>query len=79
MTGVSRSRVLTFDGLLDWIVTLRNDLGLPISLSAVGVRESDIPEITRMALADANMATNPIPVNEEKLQKLLRKALSGRL
>ncbi|MFW6333425.1 MAG: iron-containing alcohol dehydrogenase, partial [Thermodesulfobacteriota bacterium] len=69
----------SFDGLLDWIVTLRNDLGMPISLSAVGVRESDIPDITRMALADANMATNPIPVNEEKLQKLLRKALSGRL
>jgi len=69
----------TFDGLLNWIIDLRNDLGMPISLNAVGVREADIPEIARMAMADANMATNPIPMTEEKLVKLLRKALSGRL
>ncbi len=31
------------------------------------------------ALADANMAINPIHMNEEKIRKLLRKALSGRL
>ncbi len=69
----------TFDGLLNWLIDLRNDLGMPISLSAVGVRESDLPEITRMAMDDANMETNPIPMTEEKLEKLLRKALSGRL
>jgi alcohol dehydrogenase class IV len=69
----------TFDGLLNWIIDLRNDLGMPISLNAVGVREADIPEIARMAMADANMATNPIPMTEEKLVKLLRRALSGRL
>ena len=69
----------TFDGLLNWIIDLRNDLGMPISLNAVGVREADIPEIARMAMADANMATNPIPMTEEKLVKVLRKALSGRL
>jgi alcohol dehydrogenase class IV len=32
-----------------------------------------------MAMADANMATNPIPMTEDKLRKLLRKALTGRL
>lgn len=69
----------TFDGLMDWIIDLRSELGMPISLSAVGVRESDIPDIAAMAMADANMATNPIPMTEDKLRKLLRKALSGRL
>lgn len=69
----------TFDGFLDWIITLRNDLGMPISLEAISVRKSDIPRIIRMALSDANMETNPIPMTPEKLEKLLNRALSGRL
>ncbi len=69
----------TFNGFMDWIITLRNDLGMPISLKAVGVRPSDIPDIMHKALADANMVTNPIPMKEENLEKLLKKTISGRL
>jgi alcohol dehydrogenase class IV len=69
----------SFDGFLDWLVTLRNELGMPISLKAVGVRRSDIPQVIQAALADGNMATNPIPMTQGKMEKLLHKAMSGRL
>jgi alcohol dehydrogenase class IV len=67
----------TFNGFLDWIVTLRNELGMPISLNAVGVRKSDIPKIVRAALADGNMSTNPISMTEDKMIKLLYNAIDG--
>jgi alcohol dehydrogenase class IV len=82
ISGLARSIDLpqhTFDGFLDWIISLRNDPGMPISLKDVGVRKSDIPHIITLALQDANMETNPISVTEEGLQKLLIKAMSGRL
>jgi alcohol dehydrogenase class IV len=68
----------SFDGFLDWVVTLRNELGMPISLQAVGIRKSDIPAIVRAALADANMSTNPIPMTAKKLTALLHTAVRGR-
>ena len=69
----------SFNGFLDWIVTLRNELGMPISLRAVGVRKTDIPKIARAALADGNISTNPIPMTEGKMTKLLHDATSGRV
>ena len=69
----------SFEGFMDWIVTQRHALGMPISLKALGVQKADIPKLARTALADGNMATNPIPMTEAKMAKLLHKAMSGRL
>lgn len=69
----------SFEGFMDWIVTQRHTLGLPISLRALGVPKTDIPRLARSALADGNMATNPIPMTEAKMAKLLHRAMSGRL
>jgi hypothetical protein len=68
-----------FDGFFDWILTLRYDLGMPISLKAIGVRKSDIPKIVTVALADGNMSTNPVSMTEGKITKLLHNAVSGRV
>lgn len=56
--------------------SLRDELGAPPSLAAVGMREEDIPEAARLALA-AIPSSNPRPVELEDLETLLRAAWAG--
>ena len=32
----------TFDGFMDWLMTLREEIGIPMTLQAVGVQASDV-------------------------------------
>ena len=68
-----------YRGVVDWILELRLDLGLPGTLGELGVRKDHIPELVERALADANAATNPVPLDRQGLERLFRWAISGRL
>lgn len=53
-------------------------LGLPTTLSAVGVNEDQFEELARTSLTDRHLATNPIPITKaEQVTQMLRLA-SGR-
>jgi alcohol dehydrogenase class IV len=43
-----------------------------------GIR-SDIPRLTDRALADANAATNPVPLDREGMERLFGWAIKGRM
>jgi alcohol dehydrogenase class IV len=68
-----------YRGVVDWILALRLDLGLPGTLGELGVRMEHIPTLVDRALADANAATNPVPLDRQGLERLFRWAISGRL
>lgn len=61
-----------FDGFYDFIVQLRDELGVPKTLGAFGVDESRIDELAEMALADPNARGNPCTLHLDNIKELLR-------
>ncbi len=68
-----------YRGALDWVLGLRMELGIPATLSELGVRESDIPDLAARALQDANAATNPVPLDLDGLTRVFRWAVRGKV
>ena len=58
----------------DWVQRLNERLGMPAGLGAMGVPESDIPEIALKASKDHLSKTNPRPVSAGDYENLLRAA-----
>jgi len=63
------------DAAIEAVQTLAERIDIPKSLSAVGVTESQIPEMVRQAVDDSNHATNPRPCSAQDFDRLYRLAL----
>jgi alcohol dehydrogenase class IV len=57
-------------GFLDWLSDLRTQLGIPNSLTPLGVRPEHIPELVKIAFADGCHPNNPRPVSEGDFERL---------
>jgi len=66
-----------FDAFVNWVADLKLELGMPVNLKELGIRESHIPKIAEKALADANIGTNPVQMDQKRLEKFLFDALAG--
>ena len=66
-----------FDSFLDWIVTLRRDLGIPESLAALGVEASQLERIAEMAEMDPSAGGNPLPFARAEARQVLDAAMRG--
>ncbi|WP_299234213.1 iron-containing alcohol dehydrogenase [uncultured Halomonas sp.] len=64
-----------FDGFRTFVQTLNDRLGIPRTLSEIGVTEDRIDELTRMALQDPSCGGNPIVLTQENLEALFRRCL----
>jgi alcohol dehydrogenase class IV len=60
-----------FDGFCDYVDGLNASLGIPKTLTALGVENPDIDRIVAGALKDPSTGGNPIEMNEENTTKLL--------
>jgi len=69
----------SFDGVLDWILRFRRDLGIPHSLADIGIPGDRAEEIGRLAEHDPSTGGNPVPVDAAALTSIFRAALSGRV
>lgn len=49
-----------FDGVLDWVLALRAEIGIPHSLEEIGIGDGDIERVRHMAKMDAAAAGNPV-------------------
>ncbi|TAK52582.1 MAG: iron-containing alcohol dehydrogenase [Gammaproteobacteria bacterium] len=66
--------------VLDWILDLRERIGIPHTLAALGVTAERVPLLARMAAADPSTGTNPVqPVTAEQFEALFHSAIEGRL
>jgi alcohol dehydrogenase class IV len=75
-------RILDLDGgdtasLVDFLIALRNDLGIPHTLAALGIGVEDAAEIGRRALEDPSTATNAAPLDAADLEALFLAAATG--
>ena len=68
-----------FTGVLDWVLHLRNEVGIPHSLAEIGIDDSRIEQIGQMAEVDPSAGTNPIAFSASEYSKLFEKALRGEL
>ena len=58
-----------------WARGLKNDLGLPAGLAAMGVDEAVLPDIAEAAARDHLNETNPRPANAADFRAILRAAM----
>jgi alcohol dehydrogenase class IV len=82
MTALARYLGLanpSFQATLDWILALREDIGIPSDLAALGVTEAQIEALAAMAAVDPSAGSNPIPLTVENLTVLFQNAVQGRI
>ncbi|MDF3074122.1 MAG: iron-containing alcohol dehydrogenase [Alphaproteobacteria bacterium] len=69
----------SFGGVLDAVLKLRQDIGIPHKLSDLGVKPEHIPRFAPMAAIDLTAGSNPVPVAEKDMVTLYQAAVEGRL
>jgi alcohol dehydrogenase class IV len=68
-----------FIAVLDWVLEFRQALGIPHTLTEIGVPGDRAADIGRMAEADPSAGGNPSPVDAAILHRLFEAALAGKL
>ena len=66
-----------FGAVLDWVLGLREQIGIPHTLGDIGVAEEHVARLAPMAVADPSSATNPVPLSTASLSTLYRRAIAG--
>ncbi|MGL6160082.1 iron-containing alcohol dehydrogenase [Microbulbifer sp.] len=66
-----------FDGVLNWVLVLRAEIGIPHSLEEIGIGDGDIERVGHMAEMDAAAAGNPIHLGATQYSQLFERALRG--
>lgn len=66
-----------FQAVLDWVIALRKEIGIPNTLADLGVKESDLDMLTPMAVDDPSTAGNPRPAGHAEMRQMFTKAIRG--
>ncbi|MDV4177259.1 iron-containing alcohol dehydrogenase [Rhizobium brockwellii] len=61
-----------FDGFYDYVLKLRSELGVPETLSAMGIAADRIDELSAMAIEDPSAGGNPVAMTLENTKTLFR-------
>jgi alcohol dehydrogenase class IV len=69
----------SFGAVLDWVLELRDAIGIPHTLAELGVTLDRVEAFATMALADPSTATNPVPMTATDFETLYRRAIQGDL
>ncbi|MDR9759121.1 iron-containing alcohol dehydrogenase [Rhizobium redzepovicii] len=59
-----------FDGFYDYVLKLRSDLGVPETLTAMGIAADRIDELSAMAIEDPSAGGNPVAMTLENTKAL---------
>lgn len=68
-----------FDGVMDWVLSLRERVGIPASLGAAGLDGFDMDQASTLAEVDPSGSTNPIALSKADYAKLLAQGVKGDL
>lgn len=69
----------SLDSLLKWVLELREQVAIPHTLAEIGVAESHIEELSKMAAVDPTVGGNPVSLDVEDMAKLYSNAINGNL
>jgi hypothetical protein len=67
----------SFDSFVDWVLALREELGIPNDLAAIGVGEDCVEDIGAKAVDDPSAGCNPIQFTAQQYTEICRKAVLG--
>lgn len=73
--GLKRS----FRALLDFVLALREEIGVPHTLAGLRVGDEHLDKIVTMALQDPSAAGNPVALDRRAVRTIFRRALDGRV
>ena len=65
--------------VIDWVLDLRQRIGIPHTLAEIGVGEDIIAEAAPMAEHDPSTGGNPLPMTAKDYEALYRRAIAGKL
>ncbi|MBX8513296.1 iron-containing alcohol dehydrogenase [Pseudomonas cichorii] len=66
-----------FKGVMEWLLQLREQIGIPHTLGAIGIDERDAELVGRMAFADGCSHTNPIRHSAQVYAQIFSRAVRG--
>lgn len=66
-----------FSGVMNWLLGMRERIGIPHTLAAIGMAEHDAERIGHMAFADGCSHTNPIRHSAATYSQIFRHAVRG--
>ena len=69
----------SFDGFLNWVLNLRSNLGIPHTLSEIGIDDSAAERIGVMSASDPAASGNPIPFTAVQYASVFVRAVKGML
>jgi alcohol dehydrogenase class IV len=69
----------SFTGFLDWVLALREQIGIPHTLAGIGIDAARSEQVGRMAVADPTAAGNPVAFDAGQYAELFAGAVQGRL
>ena len=69
----------SFSCVLDWILNMREEIGIPHSLAEIGIMDKRVNEISAMATVDPSSQGNPRVMGEEDYRTILSHAITGKL
>lgn len=68
-----------FNGFLNWILSLRKEIGIPHSLADIGIDTKRLDEVAAMAIKDPSAGGNPIAFTEKQYKSLAKRCVTGEL
>jgi len=69
----------SFQAVLDWVLVLRKQIGIPNTLADLGVKESELDVLVPEAVADPSTGGNPRPAGAAEMREMFVKAIRGQL
>jgi len=69
----------SYRAVLDWILALRKEIGIPHTLKDIGVDDKQVDKVAEMAAADPSAGGNPIQVGAKELRVMFVNGLEGKL
>ena len=64
-----------FDGFYAWLIEFSQNLGVPKSMTALGVDDQKIDLLAKMAVEDPSASGNPIPLTTAITRQLYQKII----
>jgi alcohol dehydrogenase class IV len=68
-----------FDGVMEWLLAFRKELGVPHTLAELGVTEDKVAELAEHAERDPSTGGNPVAMKAKDFEVLIRAAIRGDL
>ncbi|MFN8996908.1 MAG: iron-containing alcohol dehydrogenase, partial [Betaproteobacteria bacterium] len=68
-----------FEGFQRWVLALREQIGIPHTLAALGVEESHVDTLVPEAVDDPSTGGNPVPAGAAQMRQMYLAAIRGTL